>query len=145
MSEMVTSKNYVIVGREQEGLAGVLRGFLNARLSKIFGEYHRTGGTSGDLWSETAEFEVYHPDSDGWVHVYTVIDDTTSGFALLISVIFSLPADSPVHKTVATFLQEHDFVTSHASFKARPFGCKSFASYLDEPYFPSTKTPFKAK
>lgn len=101
--------------------------------------FQKLGGRSGDLAAESMEFEVYHSGSEngmtrGAVYVYSVVDDSSSGFMQSFSVLIDLPEDRDrgSREAINAFLDELDFVGKHVSFQERPFGYKSYRGYLDD-------------
>lgn len=132
-------KYYLIT--DKKGMAGKIRKLLNDHWYRVSGEYHKSGGRSGDLGEEVAEFDEYvSPCEEGSAQLYTVKDDSVNGYAELISVLLKLPGKSEERSELVSFLEKNHFVSDHTSFKERPFGYKSFMDYLDSEH--SHQSPF---
>lgn len=132
-------KRFRILGREDTEALLALRHFLAKELhlycERVISQ--KSGGRSGDLGVEEMEYEMYAFGSEnswteGTVHVYTVLDNTTNGYARHISVLASLPDGSTVREKLLTFLESAQFASNYSSFKDRVFGSHSFRGYLDE-------------
>ncbi len=138
---MKPSRLYICVPREKKGIIAVVRKYFNEHFHKVFSEWHRNGGGSGDLGEEVAQLDMYRIWNGAHLQLYTVLDHNTNGYAELLSVLLPEEATEPVEALI-TFLEGHDFVTSHTHLRERPFGFKCFEPYLDQWYIHQSKKPF---
>ena len=135
---------YRMLGKGSGLFADQVRTFLETALHKTRGEFRMSGGQSGDMHKETAQLDTYSTECDGFVQLYTVTDDNTSGHSLTVSVINGLVESSPFREVLLDWLRAQEFVTSHSSFRDRPLGeaIKSFKPYLESPYHVAPISPF---
>lgn len=133
------TRRFRTYGRETKNVLQNVQDFLTRKLHlyKERSVFQKSGGRSGDLAVEKMEYEVFMDGSEnGWnngsVHVYSVTDDSTNGYAQHLSVLILLPDVSGILPKLTNFLDEMDFASNHSSFKERPFGFHSFRPYIDE-------------
>ena len=130
---------YLFVPEKQFGLGAKIRELLEKSQSHAHSEWSE-GARDGDLFSETAQIDMYHA-GDGGVQLYVVIDNNTNGRAELISVLYTPAAEKHI-SDLLKLLDEHDFVPKHTSFAKRPASNNCFGGYLDFWYQPASKKPF---
>lgn len=149
---MTDRRFYRIGGRELAAVSTTVHEFLEKQgLYRERALFQKSGGRDGDLGEETMNYDFYAVGScngrtRGGVALYVVEDDGANGYALMLSVIVSLPNDEKVAGELATFLENHEFVSRYSSFRERPYSHKSYRAFLDEfPQIPVLLDAFKAE
>jgi len=134
--DMKTHKRYRIVGREEKDVLEKVRTFLHAKGKRRTSIFQQSGGDSGDMYVETAEYESFRLGRDT-ASLYSVIDDNTSGYAILMTCIVVDYYRSKEVEEFLELLESLDFTTSYRSFQKRPMNNFYFQSYLH----PDTSVP----
>ncbi|MDB5266302.1 MAG: hypothetical protein JWN89_117 [Parcubacteria group bacterium] len=132
---------YVCAGKSDKGIIGKVRTYVEKKFHKVFSEWHRSGGGSGDLSEEIAQLDSYRLFNGAQFQLYTVLDHNTNGYAEFVSVLLPHKHTDEVRELVK-HLVELDFVTSHKNLRERPYGYKCHDAYLNEYYRESGKKPF---
>jgi hypothetical protein len=145
MSQKET-RHYLRVGKEKKGFADQVRKLMKELFRLTSTEFRISGGGDGDLYQETAEWNLFDAGYDARAELYTVHDDSTNGYGECLSVICNLPDErSNEVERLLKFLEEHDFVSKYTSFEKRPMGYKAYAGYLAGSYHSAAKHPFITK
>lgn len=134
-------KRYLRHGREKSGVVEALKGFLKDKVRLHYLEQHNRGGSDGEMHTENAELSHYIDSYGAGIQVYILTECSTNGYAVTISVIL-FKTESTTINEILSYLDEHDFVSSHASFKERIVGYHYFGEYLEAWFEPTKTEPF---
>lgn len=123
---------YTCIPREEKGLSDALRTYCETHFGReIFHERRRDGERSGDLYEEVASLAEYRTrDGNSRIQLYVAEDDNTNGYAMMISVLLPDGGGDDI-EAFASFLQEHDLVSSHKRLQKGPSRNPTFRPYLN--------------